>query len=258
MKGIQFARLADSVAVAGTGTATCTARREATSRPVTFDGFPLWAVRTELAAGAEIVWDGPHGDEGLYVMAGELAVGDRRCPAGGAVLVEAGVSTVVRTDTGASVVHVGPHDPDPPTEGRYGPPAPGPRGVHVIGPGGTFATVDGTRNTHMFADSTCGTCRITLFVSGRSAANTSNRHSHSADEILYVLHGQLSFGNQHLAPGDAVAIAADQPYAFQGSGSDGYAFLNYRRDVSEQTIGDAPPLLEGGLARGMTPVHDIR
>jgi hypothetical protein len=64
-----------------------------------------------------------------------------------------------------------------------------------------------------------------------------------------------------------VAIAAHQQYAFTGSsgvsgpdGGDtgGYAFLNYRRDVSEMRRQGGEPFVEGGAATGMTYVGDVR
>jgi hypothetical protein len=109
----------------------------------------------------------------------------------------------------------------------------------------------------MFADSTCPTCRITLFVTGRDEPYTSSRHSHSADEVLYVLRGEVRFGSRRLGPGDAVAIEGGYKYGFR-SGPDGFAFLNYRRDASEQTSDGDVARLEGGKARGLTFVNDVR
>jgi hypothetical protein len=266
VKKIQFARLADALEVAGSGVATCRATGVVTSRRLGFEDFPLWSVRSELAPGAALEWDGRHGDEGLFVLDGELVVDGRVCPTDGAVVVEAGVPAVVGAPRGATVVHVGPADPAPPVDGLLGPPAADGRCVHVVGPGGLYATVEGTRGTRMFLDSSCPTCRISFFVSGRPVPNTSAAHTHSTDEIISVLHGELRFGSYRLGPGDAVAIAAHQQYAFTGSGgpgpegddTGGYALLNYRRDASQmQRVGDEP-FLEGGAATGMTYVGDLR
>jgi hypothetical protein len=109
----------------------------------------------------------------------------------------------------------------------------------------------------MFADSTCPTCRITLFVTGRDEPYRSARHSHSADEVQYVTRGEVRFGSRVLRPGDAVAIAGGYRYRFQ-SGNAGFAFLNYRRDASEQTNDGDIPRLEGGRARGLAFVNDVR
>jgi quercetin dioxygenase-like cupin family protein len=267
VKKIQFARLREAPEVAGTAVDTCRATGAATSRRLGFEGFPLWSVRTDLAAGAALVWDGRHGDEGLYVLEGELVVDGRVCPTGGAIVVEADVAATIEAPGGASVVHVGPTEPVAPADGLHGPPATEGRSVHVVGPEGTYATVEGTRGTRMFLDSTCPTCRISFFVSGRPVPNTSAIHTHSADEIISVLHGELRFGSQRLGPGDAVAIVGGQQYGFSASGgtvdgdgqpSGGYAFLNYRRDASMMQRQGAEPFLEGGAATGMTYVGDLR
>jgi len=249
MKDIVIARAA--APVEGYAAPTCRLRGEARSRRAELDGFPLWMVRAELAPGAELEWEGPHGDEGLYVVDGALVTGGRTCDAGGAVIVEASAAARV------GVVHFGPRDPEPPVDGYHGAPARQPRGVHIVGPGGTYAAVEPGRATRMFADSTCQTCRITLFFTGRDAEWRSAPHSHSADEILYLLRGTIHLGSYRLDPGDAVAIAGGRRYAFR-SGPDGFAFLNYRRDASEQTTAGGEPQLEGGRVRGLTLVNDVR
>jgi len=257
MRGIGFAPRDAAAVVDGHAGASCAAQGPVTSSLVAFDGFGLWAVRASLGAGATLTWEADHGDEGLYVASGEIRVGTRRCPAGGAVLIEAGVVASVTADAPADVVHVGPHDPEPPTGGIHGPPDPGPRSVHVVGPGGTYAATEPGRDTRMFADSTCPTCRITLFVTARDGDYASSRHSHSADELLYVLRGEIHVGSHRVAAGDAVAIRAGHRYSFRGD-PDGFALLNYRRDASEQTTDGDIPRLEGGRARGLTPIDDLR
>jgi quercetin dioxygenase-like cupin family protein len=257
MRGIGFARHDGATTVEGYGAPTCSLRGQASSSLVAFDGFPLWAVRGRLSPGSSLGWEAHHGDEGLYVVAGTLRVGGQVCPSGGALVIEAGTPATAIADDGASVVHFGPHDPEPPREGIYGPPAAEPRGVHVVGPGGTYAAVEPGRETRMFADSTCPTCRITLFFTGRDAEYASARHSHSADEILYLLRGDVRFGSQRVGPHDAVAIEGGHRYGFR-SGPEGFAFLNYRRDASEQTTVGGVPMLEGGRARALTPVNDVR
>ena len=255
VKAIAFARRDEAEKGAGYAAPTCTLGGDATSRRARFAGFPLWVAWAQVAAGGELTWAGPHGDEGLYVVAGTLEFNGRKCPAGGAVIVESGVAARVRTPGGAVVVHFGPEDPGPPADGIHGPPNPERRGVHVVGPGGVWAATEPGRDTRMFADSTCPHCRITLFLTGRDQEYRSSAHSHSADEILYLLRGQIQFGSHQLGPGDAVAIRGDQRYQFR-SGRDGFAFLNYRRDASEQTTEGSEPQLEGGRVRGLTFVDD--
>jgi len=255
MKGIAIARA--GAPADGYAAPTCRLRGDGRSRLAELDGFPLWMVRAELAPGATLEWAGPHGDEGLYVLAGELRADGRSCPPGGAVIVEASAPATVSTPDGATLAHFGPRDAEPPGDGYFGPPSPDRHGVHVIGPGGTYAAVGPGRETRMFADSTCETCRITLFFTGRDAEYRSAPHSHSADEILYLLRGTIHLGSYRLDPGDAVAIAGGRRYGFR-SDPDGFAFLNYRRDASEQTTAGGRPELEGGRARGLTLVNDVR
>jgi quercetin dioxygenase-like cupin family protein len=228
----------------------------ASSAPLSPDGFPLWLVRGVLEPGSTLTWSGAHGDEVLHVTRGELEVDGRVCPTGGAVIVESDVAATVRAVGEAEVLHFGPADPTPPADGFYGPAATEGHGVHIVGPGGTFAQVEGPRDTRFFADSTCPTCRATLLHTGRAVAYESAPHSHSQDELIHVLRGELQLGAYRVGPGDTLAIAKDVRYRFR---SEGFAFVNYRRDVSHQTIDrDAPPILEGGAVHGFTPVMDLR
>jgi uncharacterized cupin superfamily protein len=82
-------------------------------------------------------------------------------------------------------------------------------------------------------------------------------HSHSEDEIIYVLSGEVRMGSHHYGPGSALSIPADVRYAL-ANGEHGHVFLNYRSGVSEQVYarGDEP-LLETALARGGRVVDDV-
>ncbi len=245
---------ADVVEGPGWAAPTVTLAGEGTSAPLTASDFPLWLVRGTLAPGAALTWRLPHGDEIVYVASGEVEVIGRVCPPGGAIVVESGVEVTATARGEAKVLHYGPVDPTPPT--AFGAPDPSGHGVHVVGPGGTYAQVDGSRDTRYFADSTCPTCRATLLRTGRSCRYESPAHSHSADEVIHVISGELAMGAYRLEVGDTLCIGKDVRYRFT---SDGFAFLNYRADGSYQTIGrDDPPILEGGAVHGFTPVMDIR
>lgn len=219
--------------------------------------FPLWLVVLELDDGGELRWADVHGDEAVYVRNGALEVADgRRCPTRGAVVVEADAVTSVRAVGPTTVVHVGPHDPAPPTDGINGPAEPGGRQVHVVGPGGTWAVEAPDRDTHYYGDSTCPSCRLTLLYTSRNSTYTSEAHSHSQDELIHVLDGSIRLGNRVIGPGTTLAIAADQRYGFVSD--NGFAFINYRRDASTMTTDRTqPPRTEGGEANGLTPVMDL-
>lgn len=220
-------------------------------------GFSLWLVDIELAAGGELHLPATHGDEAVAVLSGRLQVDDRICVARGAVVVEAGAGeSVLRALDDARIVHMGPTDPSVPTDGLNGTPLPG-NAIHVVGPRGTYAAVEPGRDTHYFADSTCPSCRLTLLYTSRTRQYVSETHSHSQDELIHLLWGELRLGSQVVRPGDTLAIAADRRYGFR-SGEAGFGFLNYRRDASQQTVArDTPPRMEGGLANGLVAVMDM-
>ncbi|HRE00278.1 MAG TPA: pirin-like C-terminal cupin domain-containing protein, partial [Ilumatobacteraceae bacterium] len=70
-------------------------------------GYSLWMCDARLAPGATITYRGPHSDDALYVIDGELDVDGRRCPPGGAVIVESGAEAVVTAVVESRVVHFG-------------------------------------------------------------------------------------------------------------------------------------------------------
>jgi hypothetical protein len=153
---------------------------------------------------------------------------------------------------------MGPRDPAPPVDGLNGPPATEGRGAHVVGPRGTYANTSETVDSHYYADSTCPTCRITLLSVGRSFGYRSEPHSHTQDELIHVVAGGINLGRRRVGPGDTVAIAAGARYGFHGD-DDGFVFLNYRSDASQQMSGSAStPRMEGGVVNDMTPVMDLR
>jgi quercetin dioxygenase-like cupin family protein len=208
--------------------------------------FPLWLVRAELAPGDRIAWGSDHGDEAVYVVSGGVEVDGRACPAGGSVVVEAGVAAELVAPSGAELVHVG----------RHGGPTDGGETVHVVGPGGTYSRVGEGKDTRYFADSECPTCDVTLFTTGRAMRHESPAHSHSADELLHVLDGEIVVGRRHLGPGTTIAIHADRRYAFHSAG---FTFLNYRPTLATMTVDRAaPPIEEGPRAHGFDLVMDLR
>jgi uncharacterized cupin superfamily protein len=266
MPGVTVIRSDEQPMTPGYLAPTVSVEGDAASRWRSPAEFPLWLVAARLSPGATLQWragensdEGAHGDEAVYVLSGELRVGDRVCPTAGALIIEAGVDAQAEVGAeSASVLHFGPARPGGPFDGPLGPPAPGARGVHVVGPLGTYAIQTTERDTHYYADSTCPTCRITLLHTGRTVPTNSAAHSHSQDELITLLSGEIIVGNRHLVAGDTIAIGADRRYAFR-SGPSGFSFLNYRRDGAYMTTDRAdPPRLEGGAANGLVLVNDLR
>lgn len=230
----------------------CTARR------VSPDEASLWLVTANLTAGTQLRWGSEHGDEAIFVRSGSLIVDGRTCPVDGAVIVEAGVAVGATAASDTSIVHVGPADPAPPTDGLRGPADTAGRGVRVVGPDGVWATVDGTQRTRFFSDASSPTNRLWLLATDRSQYFESSAHSHSQDELIHVLRGEIRVGRRVVGEGDTLWVAADRRYKLY-SGDDGVHFINYRRDASVMTSPNYDgPLLEAGESTNMTWVNDIR
>jgi quercetin dioxygenase-like cupin family protein len=232
------------------------------SRKLSPDGFSLWLVVSELDDNAEMHWSDAHGDEAVCVLQGELVVGDRICPTGGAVIVEAGARCVARANGRTVIAHYAPVAADPPSEGPYGAPARASQddGVHVVGPNGWYRSGGGEFNTALWwADSRCETCRVSVFrVESAGADLRGVPHHHTQDEIIYLLSGSVRMGARIYGPGTALSIPAHMRYALGGDGNP-RVFLNYRRDASWVVLtDDSPPVLESGTTFDGALVGDFR
>ena len=230
------------------------------SRRLSPADYSIWMVVSELDDGATIEWGADHGDDGVYVVSGAVEVDGHVCPADGAFVVESGASASARAVGTTRIIHCGTRESSPPADGLYGPPAGENHGVHVVGDRGWFAS--GSRErvaVRWFADSTCPTCRIALFHVFRAEGGVRDRsHTHTQDELIYVLGGSVVVAGVEHAPGTCFAIPAHTRYSLT-SGPDGFAILNFRRDVSVQAYRPGEPEeLEGALARGGAEVNDFR
>lgn len=261
MKGIGIVRAAEATSLdqhpigrhrieaAGSGTARV--------RSVAPDDYSLWMVMIDAAEGSRLRLPEQHGDEAVYVRSGRVRVGDRMCPAGGTVVLESRCDEVIEVVEPSELLHMGPTDPEVPADGLNGPVTEPGAAAHVVGPRGWYELTGPGRESRYYADSTCPTCRLTLLFTSRTGEYVSPTHSHSVDELIHVLRGELHLGSHVLGPGDTLAIEANRRYGFRSP--HGFGFLNYRRDASEQTIerGSAP-VVEGALVHGFEPVMDLR
>jgi uncharacterized cupin superfamily protein len=220
--------------------------------PVTSSYFdpedtPLWALVATLADGATLTWDEEHGDEVVRVLEGSLDTAEGRCNAGDVVLVESGVATSVRAVGDVRLLHYGSHIAQAPIDGLLGAPASEGHRVHLM-PRSDAATFGreldggGRSGVHMFADSTCPTCRLTLLevTMTAEAGMTIPSHVHSQDELIHVLDGTLRSGRVVIPAGSTVFIPGDMRYGLRADGP--YSFTNYRRDLSTIVLapGDEP------------------
>lgn len=228
------------------------------------DDYSIWMVESRLEDGAELRWSAPHSDDGVYVIEGELDVEHagttRRCPTRGAVIVESDLECTARAIGPTRIVHVGAYDPAPPENGLNGTPSKEGRTVHVVGDQGWFQSGNGEAYlARWFADSTQEASRIAFF---HVTLNLPNRrdtpHSHSQDELIYIMDGSLVMGRSEYTPGTCLALPADVRYSVT-TGDKGLAFLNFRRDASMQEYGKVKePEPETAIARGGRYVGDLR
>jgi quercetin dioxygenase-like cupin family protein len=209
----------------------------------------IWMGTALVDAGATLSWEPGHGEEAIFVERGELRLEGRICEAGGALVIEANARPTVSAQTESRIIHMGAHDAPSLPEGVV-------PHVHMVGPRGTFEAIEPGRETRFFADATCGTCSVWLLATSRSFAYESPIHSHSRDELIHVLRGEIRIGSLTVGPGSTVFIAADQLYHFRSS-PEGFAFLNFRSAASQMTIrGQREKIIESGAATGMTRVAD--
>lgn len=230
------------------------------SRRVSPEGYSIWLVVSRLGDGAELHWEGPHSDDAVYVVSGELDIDGRRCPRDGALIVESGASCTARAVGPTVVVHAGSVADEAPADGLYGAPDPDGHDVHLVGDRGWYASGEREKvSVRWFADATCPTCRIQMFHVARTDGGVKDLpHTHSQDELIYVLGGSIVMGSYEFGPDTCLAIPARLRYSVT-SGAEGMSFLNVRRDVSVQSYGSVKePELEAALARGGVLVGDFR
>lgn len=230
----------------GYGAPTCRVAGPARSHRFAPVGYPLWLLHAVFDGDAELVWDGDHGDEALFVVDGRLDHDGSACRGDGAIVIESGAPARVFATSGTAVVHVGSAAPVAPTDGLFGAPAPAGHTVHVVNHADAHRVVydDHPIEHHGFADSRCRTCRINLFEVDGAAGYRTPSHVHSQDEIIHVLRGELRVGPHRLRAGASIAVPAHTRYGF--AATEEFAFLNYRRDVSwSMTKPGTPAMLEG-------------
>jgi len=216
---------------------TCTVSGDVTARRLSPDDFSIWLYVSELGAGASLEWGADHGDEAVYVIDGTLdvtgaSVEAGECVAGGAILVESGVAATVTARGAAKVAHFG-----SPTGERRG------ATVHVIGPRGCYESPPDRPFFRFFADSTCATCDAFLLFSQRDHGWSVTPHSHSADELIYVLSGGVRTGSQANDAGTCLAFAANVKYALAAEQS-GFETINFRARRSELKFVDGDGSME--------------
>jgi quercetin dioxygenase-like cupin family protein len=219
--------------------ASCTVTGDVAARRLSPENFSIWLYVSELGAGASLEWGTEHGDEAVYVIDGVLDLtGDRveagECPAGGAVLVESGVAAKAVARGAAKIAHFGSVNPPAERRGTM---------VHVIGPRGRYESPPDRPFFRFFADSTCATCDAFLLFSQRDHGWSVTPHSHSADELIYILSGGVRTGKHVNETGTCLAFPANVKYALAAEPS-GFESINFRSRRSELRFVDGDGAME--------------
>ena len=249
------ARVVDPAALeesSGYPLAHCSATGEVRFRFERPDGFAQWVLTATLRAGAVLKWGVAHGDEAVYVVEGELAVGAGRACAGGAVIIESDTATELRAISHSRIVHVG-SDSDALVEARpLGLPAARGRGVHLLEPTGiralgTNATARST--VAYFANGKCPSCRIMLYRV-QSEGDTRS-HVHTQPQLQHVLSGTIGIGGFTVSKGMTFAVPAGYRYGYRAEGP--WELLVYRPDLSMMRYKPQEDLVDEGGAFSEAP-----
>ena len=218
----------------------------ANARRVSPEGFSIFLDLTRLEPGGALTWADDHGDDAVYVIEGALEIDGRTAPTGSAVIVESGMAATAVAPDGARVAHFGPVEPGA-ARGET---------VHVIGPRGRYESAPGRPFFRFFADSTCPTCDAFLLYSQRDLGWSVTPHSHSADELIYVLRGTVMTGRVAHGAGECLAYEAGRRYALSAP-EGGFVTLNYRAGPSTLEFPDLDgSMLETAVNVGGIEVRD--
>lgn len=217
--------------------------------------FPLTLHRVDLEPGERFDVGPREADTVLYIWTGGVGSGGCSLPAGSSLIAERGASAVVQAGfEGASVFVFSSTEPGR-GEGGH---------VHLLPrarvPACERMSEQSDTGGAIHADSDCPTCEVWLHENHFAGADAPTPdeaargiHSHSEDEIIVVLGGQMRLGGKLVGPGTALAVAADTLYSFT-PGHKGLSFVNFRaRRPGDIQFANGPAMSETGLWRAILP-----
>jgi hypothetical protein len=176
----------------------------------------------DLPEGERLRWDAAGDDWCGYLIDGGVSINDRPLAAGGCFVVEHGAEARIAGDGKARIALFRNRDADRKPGGH----------VHVLESSKVPSNEasphpDDVATSAMYADASCPGCDLWLhgnhFQEGAEVA----LHSHSEDEIILVLGGEILLGSRPYGPDTAVAVAKDTVYGFR-AGRGGMRMINFR------------------------------
>lgn len=186
---------------------------------------PLHLQRLCLTPPATLAWSDSGRGFILYVKSGAVEVEGQEVGAGGSITAEHAAALRLTAGVHAELLMFsqGPAG-ELGTQGAGGhihilPPQSVPRRKHYAG----YEHIGGA----LFADASCPTCSLWLHENSFWGNHGADLHTHSEDEIIVVLTGQVILGRQSHGPGTVIAVAAHTVYGFATDG-DGTTIINFR------------------------------
>ncbi len=217
--------------------------------------FPLQLFQCEIFAGGALAIAPQPADCVVYVWSGVVEAGGQALPVGSSMIVERGAEAAISaTDAARLLIFAASGPPESVSAGGH---------VHLL-PADRAPRSDDLGQSGvggaMHADSDCPTCDVWLhenwFPGGAAPDEETVKrgiHSHSEDEIIFVLGGSMRLGNKLVGPGTALAIAADTLYSFT-PGPDGLHFVNFRAAMpGDIRFTNGPSISETGYWREKLP-----
>lgn len=202
---------------------------------------PLHLHAYEIAKGASLHLEAGGAELTFFVWKGAAEGDGTRLGQQASGIVEPGASLdLVGSDEGATVLVFGQQDSEA---------APGGKGRVLLLPSekvprtfamGGNAGIGGA----LHADAHDPTPRVWLHENSFDMPDKETvLHSHSEDEVIFVLKGGIRLGNRLYPEGTALAIAADTKYGFH-SGPEGLGFVNFRVSSPTYTSADGSMVLD--------------
>ena len=191
-------------------------------------GLSLHLWHYDLQPGAEIRFDKPDHSHLVYVWQGEVKAGDEPAGFDDAIIVERHGEVAVEAVGGrVRLLHF--YSPVPsPKDARSK------RQVIVRRKKELARHVHPQTRLTLYADASSDSCDI-WFHSGESPDGMFDfvdaPHSHSVDEIIFVVSGSMLVGPRRVGAGTAFAVAADTVYSFVVK-EEGLHFINFRASES--------------------------
>jgi len=184
------------------------------------DKAPIHLTSYRLASGTKLEWQRPERCRTLFVQTGALLVEGRKFGPDSVIVVESGAHCVAEAGPNGAALHEFLHHRESSLHkgGK----------VHAVAGGDSPVTHHNGVESALPADSSCPGCGVWLqdtFI--RVEGRLVDLHSHTEDEVILVLEGEMLAGPRKLGPGSALSVAKNTVYSFT-SGKGGLRFINYR------------------------------